>query len=47
MKLREKYCLDSERLKPENKDKISISDDFYVLCETLERITDKMIRVRE
>lgn len=47
MRLREKYTLESEKEKPENKDKISISDNFYVLCETLERITDKMIKVQE
>lgn len=36
MKLKEQYARESEKTKPENTNKISISDDAYAICEFLE-----------
>jgi hypothetical protein len=38
MNFEEKYCMQSEKDKPENKDKKSISDDSFALGEVLDEI---------
>jgi len=45
-KFREKYTGESEKNKPENKNKIVIPDNAFALCEALLGLTDKIEHLR-
>ena len=52
MKLNEKYCRETEKDKKDekgeliNKDKISISDDSFAICDFIEQLTTKLEQLR-
>ena len=42
--LKDKYTIETEKTKEENKDKIVISNDAYANCEMLEELTTLLRR---
>lgn len=46
MEFEEKYCSESEKAKPENKDKKVLSDDAYALGEQMEKINARIALFR-
>lgn len=46
MKILDKYVSESDKDKPESKDKKVISDDSFAVCEFLDGVIDKLERLR-
>ena len=46
MKFTLKYTSESEKEKPENKDKVVISDESFALCEMINELINKIERTR-
>lgn len=46
MGFKDKYVMDTEANKPENKDKKIISDDAYAIGEMIESLKDMLERAR-
>lgn len=42
----DKYTISTEAAKPENKDKIIISNDAYAVCEFINKLMDKLESLR-
>lgn len=46
MNLNSKYTTESEKTKPENKDKKVLTDDAFAVCEFLEELNNSIERVK-
>ena len=46
MSFREKYVITAEALKPENKDKIAVSNDAFALGDIIQELINKIEHVR-
>jgi hypothetical protein len=46
MDFTEKYTTTAEAGKEENKDKVTISNEYYALCEVIQALTRELQRVK-
>ena len=46
MRFEDKFVRESEAMKPEHKDKISIGNDTYAIMDALENIINKLEHIR-
>ena len=46
MKFKEKYTNETDKNKPENKDKFVLSDEVYIVGEVLDEIANKLSRIK-